>query len=130
MSIKLNQTEANKTIINALEEMKADQNINLGIEEIEFPDGSKEKFYYNGEADKPFYTIEVGIEVLTDTVSELRIIQAHGFGNRWMGNDPEAIPTVVRWLRQNGIECDRAILTSTSTQYWMGRDFIKMPEVA
>ena len=52
MSIKLNKTEATKNIINALEEMKADQNINLGIEEIEFPDGSKEKFYYNGEADK------------------------------------------------------------------------------
>lgn len=82
------------------------------------------------EPDKPFYTIEVGIEVLTDTVSELRISQIHGFGNRWLGNDPEAIPTVVRWLRQNGIECDRAILTSTSTQYGMGRNFIKMPEVA
>ena len=42
MSIKLNKTEATKTIINALDAMKADQNINLGIEEIEFPDGSKE----------------------------------------------------------------------------------------
>ena len=52
MSIKLNQTEATKNIINALDAMKADQNINLGIEEIEFPDGSKEKFYYNGESDK------------------------------------------------------------------------------
>lgn len=82
------------------------------------------------EPDKPFYTIEVGIEVLTDTVLKLRISQIHGFGNRWLGNDPEAIPTVVRWLRQNGIECDRAILTSTSTQYGMGRSFIKMPEVA
>lgn len=82
------------------------------------------------EPDKPFYTIEVGIEVLTDTVSKLRIIQAHSFGNKWMGNDPEAIPTVVRWLRQNGIECDSTILTSTSTQYGMGRNFIKMPEVA
>ena len=39
------------------------------------------------EPDKPFYTIEVGIEVLTDTVSELRISQIHGFGNRWLGND-------------------------------------------
>ena len=82
------------------------------------------------EPDKPFYTIEVGIEVLTDKISKLRVIQAHSFGNKWMGNDPEAIPTVVRWLRQNGIECDRAILTSTSTQYGMGRNFIKMPEVA
>ena len=52
MSIKINKTEATKTIINALDAMKADGNINLGIEEIEFPDGSKEKFYYNGEADK------------------------------------------------------------------------------
>lgn len=82
------------------------------------------------EPDKPFYTIEVGIEVLTDTISKLRIHQIHGFGNRWLGNDPEAIPTVVRWLRQNGIECDSTILTSTSTQYAMGRNFIKMPEVA
>lgn len=82
------------------------------------------------EPDKPFYTIEVGIEVLTDTVSKLRILQIHGVGNRWIGNDPEAIPTVVRWLRQNGIECDSTILTSTSTQYGMGRNFIKMPEVA
>jgi len=82
------------------------------------------------EPDKPFYTIEVGIEVLTDKVSKLRISQIHGFGNRWLGNDPEAIPTVIRWLRQNGIECDSAILTSTSTQYAMGRNFIKMPKVA
>ena len=52
MSTKRNKTEAPKNIINALDAMKADANINLGIEEIEFPDGSKEKFYYNGEADK------------------------------------------------------------------------------
>lgn len=52
MSIKINQTAATPNIINALEEMKADQNINLGIEEIEFPDGSKKKFCYNGESDK------------------------------------------------------------------------------
>ena len=52
MSIKINKTEASKNIINARDGMKADENINLGIEEIEFPDGSKEKFYYNGEADK------------------------------------------------------------------------------
>lgn len=52
MSIKINQTEQPKNIINALDVMKADQNINLGIEEIEFPDGSKETLYYNGEDDK------------------------------------------------------------------------------
>ena len=52
MSIKINKTVSTPNIINALDAMKADENINLGIEEIEFPDGSKEKFYYNGEADK------------------------------------------------------------------------------
>ena len=52
MSIKINQTVSTPNIINALDAMKADANINLGIEEIEFPDGSKEKFCYNGEADK------------------------------------------------------------------------------
>ena len=82
------------------------------------------------EPDKPFYTIEVEIGVADDKVAGLRIRQIHGFGNRWLGNDPEAIPTVVRWLRQNNIECDEAILTSTSTQYSIGNKFIKMPEVA
>ena len=52
MSIKLNKTAATPNIINALDAMKADQNISLGIEEVEFPDGSKEKFCYNGESDK------------------------------------------------------------------------------
>lgn len=52
MSIKINTTEATKNIIDAQTKMKANSNINLGIEEIEFPDGSKEKFYYNGESDK------------------------------------------------------------------------------
>ena len=82
------------------------------------------------EPDKPFYTIEVEIGVADGKVAGLRIRQIHGFGNRWLGNDPEAIPTVVRWLRQNNIECNEAILTSTSTQYGMGSSFIKMPEVA
>ena len=52
MSIKINQTVSTPNIINALDAMKADANINLGIEVIEFPDGSKEKFCYNGESDK------------------------------------------------------------------------------
>lgn len=52
MSIKINQTVSTPNIINALDAMKADGNINLGIETIEFPDGSKEKFCYNGESDK------------------------------------------------------------------------------
>lgn len=82
------------------------------------------------EPDKPFYTIEVDIGVVDGKVASLRIRQIHGFGNRWLGNDPEAIPTVVRWLRKNGIQCPEDILTSISTQYYVGSKFIKMPEVA
>lgn len=81
------------------------------------------------EPDKPFYTIEVEIGLADGKVAGVRIRQIHGFGNRYMGNDPEAIPTVVRWLRKNNIQCYDDILTSVSTQYSIGRKFIKMPEV-
>ena len=65
MSIKINQTVSTPNIINALDAMKADGNINLGIETIEFPDGSKEKFCYNGEADKqaPVHFAQICIDV-------------------------------------------------------------------
>ena len=43
---------ANKSVIETMEELKSTSGINLGIDEIEFPDGTKEKFYYNGEADR------------------------------------------------------------------------------
>lgn len=81
------------------------------------------------EPDKPFYTIEVEIGVVDGKVAGLRIRQIHGFGNRYLGNDPEAIPSVVRWLRKHNIECNEGILTSVSTQYSIGNKFIKMPEV-
>ena len=42
----------NKGVIETMEEIKNVNTINLGVDEIEFPDGTKEKFYYNGEEDK------------------------------------------------------------------------------
>jgi hypothetical protein len=47
---KLNGT--NKNVMETMAELKNVGNIKLGIEEIEFPDGTKKKFYYNGEEDK------------------------------------------------------------------------------
>lgn len=35
-----------------MQELKNTTNIQLGIDEIEFPDGTKEKFYFNGEEDR------------------------------------------------------------------------------
>ena len=81
------------------------------------------------EPDKPFYTIEVELGVADGKVAGVRIKQIHGFGNKWLGNDPEAIPTVIRWLRKNNIQCYDNILTSVSTQYSIGRKFITMPDV-
>lgn len=42
----------NKGVIETMEELNNAVSINLGIDEIEFPDGTKEKFYYNGEEDR------------------------------------------------------------------------------
>lgn len=61
------------------------------------------------EPDKPFYTIEVSPQKI--------IRQIHGFGNKWLGNNPEAIPSVMKWLKACDIHCDTYILTSTSKSY-------------
>lgn len=42
----------NKNVVETMAELINAKDINLGIDEIEFPDGTKEKFYYNGEADR------------------------------------------------------------------------------
>lgn len=72
------------------------------------------------EPDKPFYAIEV---------KDGKVIQIHGFGNRWLGNNPEAIPTVIRWLRKNNIKCTDHILTCTATGYGSTNNHCAMPKV-
>lgn len=42
----------NKDVIETMQELINTPNIKLGIDEVEFPDGTKEKFYYNGEEDR------------------------------------------------------------------------------
>lgn len=86
------------------------------------------------EPEKPFYTIEV-LTKLTWTDEEnatasFSIAQIHGYCNCWLGNNPEAIPTVLSWLRKNKIKCNKSILTSTSKRYSIGNDFVELPEVA
>jgi hypothetical protein len=68
----------------------------------------------------PFYAIEM---------RDGNIIQIHGFGNKWLGNNPEAIPTVVRWLRKHGIKCDTKILTCTAKGYSSRNEYVEMPIV-
>lgn len=73
------------------------------------------------EEDKPFYAIEM------DT--HKNIVQIHGFGNKWLGNNPDAIPTVIRWCRKHDIRCDKTILTCNSTGYCGNRSCVEMPTV-
>ena len=49
---KLISNQRNDNIIDVINEMNKRSNLNLGIASIEFPDGTVEKYYYNGEADK------------------------------------------------------------------------------
>ena len=71
--------------------------------------------------DMPFYAIEMN--------NNKKIIQIHGFGNKWLGNDPEAIPTVIRWLRKHGISCTDAILTCKSHGYCAVNEYVPIPIV-
>ena len=49
---KLVSNQRQDNVIDVIKEMNKRSNISLGIAEIEFPDGSKEKYYYNGEEDR------------------------------------------------------------------------------
>ena len=49
---KLVSNQRQDNIIDVINEMNKRSNLNLGIASIEFPDGTVEKYYYNGEADK------------------------------------------------------------------------------
>ena len=49
---KLVSNQRQENVIDVIKEMNKRSNISLGIAEIEFPDGSKEKYYYNGEEDR------------------------------------------------------------------------------
>lgn len=60
------------------------------------------------EPKKPFYTIEI---------KNNTVVQIHGFANKWLGNDPEAIPFVANWLKANNINCTKNILINKAQGY-------------
>ena len=51
-TIKLTSNQRQDNVIDVINEMNKRSNISLGIASIEFPDGSIEKYYYNGEEDR------------------------------------------------------------------------------
>ena len=74
-------------------------------------DGTTNLFFLRkkSEPDTPFYAIELHNNHV--------ITQIHGFGNKWLGNNPEVIPTVIRWIRKHALMCDTKVLTCTATGY-------------
>lgn len=79
------------------------------------------------EANKPFYTIECHG---TDPKKGITVSQIHGKCNKWLGNNPEVVPFVLRWLRDKGIQCRDEILLSTAKGYssW-NATMIPKPEI-
>lgn len=73
------------------------------------------------EPDEPFFAIEMK--------NDKHIQQIHGKCNKWLGCNPEAVPTVMRWLRKNGIRCDTKILTCTATGYGRTNTYIELPNI-
>ena len=85
--------------------------------------GETNLFFLREKSDDnmPFYAIEMSGDKV--------IKQIHGFANRWAGNNPEIIPTLIRWLRKNGISCSKEILTCTSHGYGQTNNYCEMPIV-
>lgn len=67
--------------------------------------------------DEHFYTIEI---------RDNKVIQIHGKNNKWLGNDPEAIPFVYEWLTKLGVSFVTKLLLNKATGYGASSD--NLPE--
>lgn len=66
----------------------------------------------NETTDKSYYTIEVkGID------DDPYVVQIHGFGNKWIGNDPDAMRFAYHYFIDHKIRCDKNILLCTGHSY-------------
>lgn len=57
---------------------------------------------------RSFYTIEI---------KGNRVAQIHGSHNKWLGNNPEAIPFVYRYLKKLGVNFDKMVLLNKGMGY-------------
>ena len=69
----------------------------------------------NETPDKSYYTIEV--RNIDDGPS---VVQIHGFGNKWIGNDPDAMRFAYHYFIDHNIRCDKSILLCTGHNYGGG----------
>ena len=99
------------------------QRICIGSYTTRHATGETNLFFLRKKSDPetPFYAIQMN--------NDRNIVQIHGYCNKWLGNNPEAIPTVMRWLRANDIKCDKHILTCKATGYSRISDCVALPVI-
>lgn len=69
-----------------------------------------------GEENRPFYTIEID--------ANDKVVQIHGCYNRWLGNNPEAVPFVYTYLKRLGAKFSTNILLNKATGYAPSDDML------
>lgn len=69
----------------------------------------------NETPDKSYYTIEV-----RNINNGPSVAQIHGFGNKWIGNDPDAMRFAYHYFIDHKIRCDKNILLCTGHSYGGG----------
>ena len=78
----------------------------------------------NETPDKSYYTIEVrGIG------DGPYVVQIHGFGNKWIGNDPDAMRFAYHYFIDHNIRCDKSILLCTGHSYGGGGEALPESEL-
>lgn len=70
------------------------------------------------ELDTPFYTIEV--------TNGNYVVQVHGSHNKWLGNDPEAIPFLYQYFKKHGFDFNNNLLLNLGAGY--GASSERLPE--
>lgn len=78
----------------------------------------------NKTPDRSYYTIEVGS--INDSPY---VVQIHGFGNKWIGNDPDAMRFAYHYFIDHNIRCDKNILLCTGMSYGGGNEALPESEL-
>lgn len=68
----------------------------------------------------PYYTIEV------DNHNEVK--QIHGMCNCWLGRAPEAVNSVINWIREKGIKCSTKMVLNKGAGYSPSTENLKATE--
>ena len=111
--------------LSELSEEGVTQRICIGGYINSYAEGHSNIYFLRKKADPktPFFAIEE---------RNKRIVQIHGYCNKWLGADDEsfaAVPFVMRWLKKCGFTCKKEILTCRSVGYSQTNSYRKLPVI-